>query len=391
MGFYDIGLLHILGNTTNAVTAAWREMLDAGMYANFPGFLMADTGARQNTNIFRVPPGGGALVKTGGMPINQAVMPLPYKEPGQALMNLVLNMVETGQRVGTTSELQVGEGRSDAPVGTTLALIDQATKILNAVHKRLHTAQAEEFQLLVRCFREHPDSFWGRNKKPKRQWDEATFLEAINNCDLVPQADPNTASQTQRLMKVMALKQLQASNPAMYDAKAIDLAAMKAIGWSNPEQFLAPPEQAGQIPPEMQKVMEEIKILKQEADAKSMVAQASVQEAQVEGQARMMDAQTRQLTAQAKMLEAQAKAGGEDGQYRNVDAEAKMMDAETRRQDVELKAMKMGIDVHKLREESEHREADRILDSHHRSADRNSKSALEIAKSLQGQGPQETE
>jgi hypothetical protein len=259
------------------------------------------------------------------------------------------------------------------------------------VHKRLHTAQAEEFQLLVRCFREHPDSFWGRNKKPKRQWDEATFLEAINNCDLVPQADPNTASQTQRLMKVMALKQLQASNPAMYDAKAIDLAAMKAIGWSNPEQFLAPPEQAGQIPPEMQKVMEEIKILKQEADAKSMVAQASVQEAQVEGQARMMDAQTRQLTAQAKMIEAQAKAGGEDGEYRNVDAEAKMMDAETRRQDVELKAMKMGIDVHKLREESEHREADRILDSHHRSADRQSRSALELAKSLQSQGPQETE
>jgi len=73
MGFYDLGLLHILGNTTNALTAAWREMLDAGMYANFPGFLYADTGARQNTNIFRVPPGGGALVKTGGMPISQAV------------------------------------------------------------------------------------------------------------------------------------------------------------------------------------------------------------------------------------------------------------------------------------------------------------------------------
>jgi hypothetical protein len=366
-------------------------MLDAGMYANFPGFLMADTGARQNTNIFRVPPGGGALVKTGGMPINQAVMPLPYKEPGQALMNLVLNMVETGQRVGTTSELQVGEGRDNAPVGTTLALIDQATKILNAVHKRLHTAQAHEFDLLVRCFREHPESFWGRNKKPSCQWNEAKFLEAINSCELVPQADPNTASQTQRLMKVMALKQLQASNPAMYDAKAIDLAAMRAIGWSNPEQFLAPPEQAGQIPPEMQKVIEEIKILKQEADAKSMVAQASVQEAQVEGQARMMDAQTRQLAAQAKMLEAQAKAGGEDGQYRNVDAEAKMMDAETRRQDVELKAMKMGIDVHKLREESEHREADRVIDSHHRTEDRRSKAALDIAKSLQGAGPQEIE
>jgi hypothetical protein len=142
-------LLHILGNTTNAITAAWRELLDAGMYNNFPGFLMADTGARQNTNIFRVPPGGGALVKTGGMPITQAIMPLPYKEPSGALMNLVTQMAETGMRVGGTSELQVGEGRADAPVGTTLAMIEQATKILNAVHKRMHSAQAEEFSLLV--------------------------------------------------------------------------------------------------------------------------------------------------------------------------------------------------------------------------------------------------
>lgn len=395
MGFYDIGLLHILGNTTNAVTAAWREMLDAGMYANFPGFLMADTGARQNTNIFRVPPGGGALVKTGGMPISQAIMPLPYKEPGQALMNLVTNMVETGQRVGTTSELQVGEGRDNAPVGTTLALIDQATKILNAVHKRMHVAQAEEFQLLVRCFREHPESFWGKNKKPARQWDEKTFIDAINECDLVPQADPNTASQTQRLMKIMALKQLQAGNPALYDAKAIDLAALKAMGWSNPEQFLAPPESQNQIPPEMQKAMEEIKILKQEADAKTMVAQASVEEAKVDGQARMSDAQTKQLLAQAKMLEAQAKAGaqgeGDEGGYRNVDAEAKMMDAETRRKDLELKAFKMGVDIHQMTQDSEHKEADRVLDAHHKKMDRNSRNAIEIAKALQSRGGQETE
>lgn len=277
MGFYDIGLLHILGNTTNAVTAAWREMLDAGMYANFPGFLMADTGARQNTNIFRVPPGGGALVKTGGVPINQAIMPLPYKEPGQAMMNLVQNMVETGQRVGSTSELQVGEGRQDAPVGTTLALIDQATKILNAVHKRMHVSQQQEFELLVRCFREHPNSFWGKCKKPSYQWNESTFLAALDNCDLVPQSDPNTASQMQRLMKIMALKQMQQANPMMYDAKAIDLAAMKAMGWSNPEQFLAPPTPAP-IPPEAQAKMAELQIKKQEADAKTMLAQAKVQE-----------------------------------------------------------------------------------------------------------------
>ena len=278
LGFYDIGLLHILGNTTNAITAAWREMLDAGMFANFPGFLIADSGLRQNTNIFRVPPGGGAPVKTGGLPIQQAIMPLPYKEPGPALMSLVQNMAETGQRVGGTSELAVGEGRADAPVGTTLALIDQATKILNSVHKRMHAAQAEEFRLLVECFKEHPEAFWQRNRCPAYQWDQETFLQALNDCDLVPQADPNTASQTQRMMKVMGLKQLQQGNPSMYDPIAIDIAALQAMGWSNPQQFMVPPESMGATPPEVLEKQAKIKIEQQKADAQSMLAEATVAE-----------------------------------------------------------------------------------------------------------------
>ena len=278
MGFYDIGLLHILGNTTNAVTAAWREMLDAGMFANFPGFLMADTGARQNTNIFRVPPGGAALVKTGGMPLNQAIMPLPYKEPGQALMNLVSSMVETGQRVGGTSEVMVGEGRADAPVGTTLAMIEQAKMILNSVHKRMHTAQAEEFALLKQCFREHPESFYVRIKRPTVQWNEQLLIQALDDCDLVPQADPNTASHTQRVMKIMALKQLQQANPGLYDPIAIDMAALRAMGWSNPEQFMAPLSAQGKMPPEMEQKIAELQIKKQDADTRAMVAQATVAE-----------------------------------------------------------------------------------------------------------------
>jgi hypothetical protein len=277
MGFYDLGLLHILGNTTNALTAAWREMLDAGMYANFPGFLYSDAGARQNTNIFRIPPGGGALIKTGGAPIQDAVMPLPYKDVGPGLMSLVESINQTGMRVGGTAEQAVGEGKQDAPVGTTIALIDQATKILSSVHKRMHNAQAEEFTLLVKCFKENPDSFWQKNRRPARKWDEETFIRAVNQVDLVPQADPNTASQAQRMMKVMALKQLQGANPAMYDPIAVDRMALQAIGWSNPEQFMVPPESLNQTPsPEQQAEMAKIQILKQDADTKSMLAKAKV-------------------------------------------------------------------------------------------------------------------
>ena len=366
LGFYDIGLLHILGNTTNAITAAWREMLDAGMYANFPGFLMADTGARQNTNIFRVPPGGGALVKTGGMPINQAIMPLPYKEPGAALMNLVSNMAETGMRVGGTSEMQVGEGRADAPVGTTLAMIDQATKVLNAVHKRMHSAQAQEFQLLVRCFQENPESFWQRNKKPAYAWDEQTFLNAINNCDLVPQADPNTASHAQRMMKIMGLKQLQAGNPSLYDPIAIDTAALQAMGWSNPQQFMVPPSTLqSKTPPEVEYAKAMVQIQKQEADAKTMLAQAKAEEVKaklgqgqqgqppapptVAEQIKLMELQARSqptVADQIKMAELQARQ-----QEIQVDQKDSMVDAMNRKRDREsrerLAAVRLAEDMAK--------------------------------------------
>jgi hypothetical protein len=281
-GFYDIGLLHILGNTVNAITAAWRELLDAGMYANFPGFLMAETGARQNTNIFRVPPGGGALVKTGGLPISQAVMPLPYKEPSQALMALTESMAQTGMRIGGTSEQAVGEGRADAPVGTTLAMIEQAQKVMNSVHKRMHAAQATEFQLLARCFKENPESFWQKKNKPSYAWDEQTFLAALNDCELVPQADPNTASHTQRIMKIMALKQLQAAQPGLYDPIAIDKAALQAIGWNNPEQFMAPPSAQGKMPPEIQEKIAEFQLKQKEVGIKEMEAQARTQKMQAD-------------------------------------------------------------------------------------------------------------
>ena len=289
MGFYDIGLLHILGNTTNAITAAWRELLDAGMYNNFPGFLMADTGARQNTNIFRVPPGGGALVKTGGMPINQAIMPLPYKEPSGALMNLVNNMAETGMRVGGTSEAVVGEGRADVPVGTMLAQIEQAQKVLNAVHKRMHTAQAREFTLISQCFKENPESFWQRNRRPNFPWSEETLMKALDDVDLVPQADPNTASQTQRLMKVAALKQLVQSNPALYDPIAVDTAALQALGWSNPQQFMVPASVQANPPPEL------------------IQAQANMANQSKEADARVLDAQTRAKQVEADIALTQAK------------------------------------------------------------------------------------
>lgn len=402
-GFYDIGLLNILGNTTMAVTAAWRELLDLGMYANFPGFLIADMGMRQDTNILRVPPGGAAKVKTNGLPINEAVMPLPYNmQSAPSLMALIENMVETGQRVGGTAEMPVGEGKSDAPVGTTLALIEGATKILNSVHKRMHASQATELQLLAECFREHPESFWQKNRKPTRKWDEDTFLQALDDCNLVPQADPNTASQIQRLMKLAALKELQAQSPSLYDPIAIDRACIQALGFSNPEQFMAPPSAMGQPPPELTKMQQEGQAKLDEAKAKGIMAQAKSDEVKgkidleksrlqmdmgkgdggtqpldiVKAKTALMDAHTKAKLADVDQADLALRARNEQADRSSAEHLATMNLA---KEIMIHNSTQQHENMHKAVDLAQH-QGDMAFDGEHKVADRDAKGSLESEK-----------
>lgn len=282
-GFWPIGLLHIMSDMTLAATAAWRIMLDNGMFANFPGFLIAKSATRQQTMVLRVAPGSGAQVDTGGQKINDAVMALPYKTEGMAaLMTLEKDIVEQGQRVGMTSEVPSGEGRDDVPVGTMLATIEQAQKILNSVHRRMHQAQALEFQKIAQCFREHPESWWQCKHKSAYPWDEETFQRALADCNLVPKADPNTANHMQRLMKVGVLKALAKNNPTMYDPIAIDTAVIEAIGYTNPQRFFAPPAAQAKPPPEIQAKQAELQIKDVLAKAAMITAQSKAQKDQHE-------------------------------------------------------------------------------------------------------------
>ena len=343
LGFYDIGLLHILGNTTNALTATWRELLDAGMFAAFPGFLIAEQGARQNSNIFRVPPGGSATVKTNGMKISDAIMPLPYKEPSSALMQMSENISQYGQRVGGTAELAVGEGRQDAPVGTTLAMIDQATKVLNSVHKRLHAAQAEEFQLLKECFKENPDSFWQRNNAPAYPWDQETFLRALESFYLIPQADPNTASHTQRMMKTVALIQLASQAPDMFDLQAVNRQAIRTIGY-NPDEFVK--KDQGNPSPQAMEAMAGIEKVKSEVVNDTMRTKADVALTMAQAQKTAMEAQM-----------------GPQGQAQNpadmLNAQADLMNAENDRMDLSMKQKQLEVDDKDITIDGENRAAER--------------------------------
>lgn len=295
LGFYGIGLLHILGNSTQALTAAWREALDAGMFASFPGFLISKAASRQNTNEFRVAPGTGQTIDTGSADINKAIMPLPYKDVTPGLMQLIDKITASAEKVGSTAEIGVGEGNAEVPVGTTLALLEQATKIESAVHKRLHAAQSEEFQLLRDLFIEDPEALWRCNPgsavaklmgfdpnaqaedDAQRQAQIAKFTAALANYNMVPVADPNTPSHMHRLMKAVALKQLQAQSPGLYDPKAVDTRILKMIGWSNPEELFAPPAPPPGPPPIDPIAQQAMALKAQEVQIKAAKAAADIQ------------------------------------------------------------------------------------------------------------------
>jgi hypothetical protein len=283
IGFYGFGLLHLLGNSTMALTAGWRLSLDNGMFANFPGFLYAKQAGRQLTNEFRVAPGSGVAIETGGQPIQNMVMNLPYRGVDAGFLQLLQLIDSSGQRLGGTAELNVGEGNTQAPVGTTIALIEQAQKTMSSVHKRMHAAQAREFDLLKDLFKEDPESFWRENKFPAGTWSEEVLVKALNDANLVPMADPNTPSQTARIQKAMAIKQLQAANPELYNAQAVDERIMDMMGINDAKSLFAAPRQADPMAdPAM--VM---------AQAKMMDSQAKMAEVKVRAVDVTADAQNR--------------------------------------------------------------------------------------------------
>lgn len=271
-GFWGVGLLHLLGNPTMAITALTREAIDAGMFANFPGFLVAKSATRQMSNEFRVAPGSGVPIDTNGMPIKDAVMELPYREAGPAHMSLIDKLTDRAEKLGNTANTPVGEGKANAPVGTTLALIEQATKVEGAVMKRMMAAQSEEFLLLMDLFRDDPEALWRGNRRPALGKDKEQrlqlFEQALNDCDIVPKADPNVPSRIQRLAVAETLRKMAADRPNDYDLDAVDRRVLSVLGIENPDELFrkTPVAAAGPDPIEVAKIQVE----NRKVDAKEM-------------------------------------------------------------------------------------------------------------------------
>ena len=303
----NIGLLHILGNAARALTAAWRIALDNGMLANFPGGVMARSTGRQQTTTIRVGPGQVAPMDVDGVPLKEAFLPLPYRDVTTGFLNIMQSVEQTAQRLGGTAELQVGEGRQDAPVGTTIAMIDQAQKTLSAVHKRMHSAQQKEFGLLRDLFKIYPESLWRSNKNPGFQKNAVMLQAALENYSIVPKADPNTASQTLRIQKSIALMQMAMQMPTMFDMKAVAKRVLDTCGIEDNDALFstAMPPQAPPVDPAQMLAAQAQMVAAQAKQQDSQVKAAALQQKQ---QADTLDVATKVGVAKAKIQDIQTKA-----------------------------------------------------------------------------------
>jgi len=311
-GFYATGLLGVLANTTSALTAAWRIMLDNGMFANFPGFLYAKQGDRQMENNFRVAPGEGAGVDIGGSEdIRQSIMSLPYKEFGPAFPAFVKDVGDTAARVGGTANAPFAEGKADAPVGTTLAMLEQAAKMISAVHMRGHQSQSEEFEVLIELIREDPDSFVRVFADDDEPWEKQELLDAIDNYKLVPVADPNTPTQMHRLLKAQGVVMMADRAPERYNGYEVDKYALTVMGVEDPERFFAPPPPPGAAPPDPS-----LAIAQTVAQTKIADTQARERIAQQNNEVKLIDIRTRKeiedQKAEVKVAELTEKSRGDD-------------------------------------------------------------------------------
>jgi len=240
LGFYGFGLIHMIGGLSRTATSALRQLLDAGTLSNLPaGFKMRGIKMRDEAQALQ--PGEFRDVDAPGGNLRDAFMTLPFKEPSQTLLNLLGVVVQAGQRFASIADMQVGDGNQQAAVGTTVALLERGSRVMSAIHKRLYSGLKVEFQLLSRVFKTYlppvyPYDVVGGQKEIK----QADFDDKI---DVIPVADPNIFSQTQRISIAQTELQLAQSNPGMHNLYKAYRDMYQALGVKNIDQILPPPPQ----------------------------------------------------------------------------------------------------------------------------------------------------
>ena len=239
LGFYGFGLIHMIGGLSRTATAALRQLLDAGTLSNLPaGFKQR--GIRIRDDAQSIQPGEFRDVDAPGGNIRDAFMMLPFKEPSQTLLALMGVVVQAGQRFASIADLQVGEGNQQAAVGTTVALLERGSRTMSAIHKRIYAALKQEFKLMSRVFKlylpqEYPYDVVGGQRMIK----QTDFDDRV---DILPVADPNIFSQTQRISLAQSELQLAQSNPQIHNLYQAYRNMYEALGVKDIDKLLNRPQ-----------------------------------------------------------------------------------------------------------------------------------------------------
>ena len=252
MGFYGFGLIHMIGGLSRTATTALRQLLDAGTLSNLPaGFKQR--GIRVRDEAQAIQPGEFRDVDAPGGSIKDAFMTLPFKEPSQTLLQLMGIVVSAGQRFAAIADMQVGDGNQQAAVGTTIALLERGSRVMSAIHKRLYVAMKQEFGLLANVFKtylppDYPYDVVGAQRNVK-------VSDFDDKVDIIPIADPNIFSQSQRISMAQTELQLAMANPRLHNLYEAYRSMYQAIGVKDIDKILPPPPQPQPIDPAVENIM----------------------------------------------------------------------------------------------------------------------------------------
>jgi len=244
LGFYGFGLIHMIGGLTKSATSVLRQLIDAGTLSNLPAGFKA-RGMRVQGEDEPLRPGEFRDVDVPGGTIRDALMPLPYKEPSNVLAQLLGVIIDSGRRFASIADMQVGDiGSQQLPVGTTVAMLERGTKVMSAIHKRLHFAQKKEFRLLAKIFsRSLPPVYPYDVPGATREIKQGDFDDRV---DILPVSDPNIFSMAQRVMLAQQELQMAQAAPQIHDLREAYKRMYEALEVKNIDAILPPVQQ---IPP----------------------------------------------------------------------------------------------------------------------------------------------
>ena len=255
LGFYGTGLIHLIGGLAKSATSILRQLVDAGTLSNLPAGLKA-RGLRIKGDDAPLMPGEFRDVDVPGGAIRDSITFIPYKEPSSVLYSLLGNIVEEGRRIGSVADVQVGDTNPQAPVGTTLALMERSMKVMSGVQARLHAALKQELRILAKIIHDYmPEEY-----SYEMDGDFNRTKDFDGRVDVVPVSDPNAATMSQRVMQYQAALQLAQQAPQLYDMGKLHRQMLEVLGISEAADIIKLPDDIKPKDP----VTENMAILKQE-------------------------------------------------------------------------------------------------------------------------------